>query len=52
MIRTLIRLPLVLAIALPLAWAGTLFLAQDPDDIIVRITSTGLCGSDLHLYSQ
>src|SRR6201992_4223071 len=23
----------------------------DPDDIIVRITSTGLCGSDLHLYT-
>ena len=23
---------------------------QDPDDVIVRITSTGLCGSDLHLY--
>ncbi|MFD6826224.1 alcohol dehydrogenase catalytic domain-containing protein [Streptomyces sp. NPDC060085] len=23
---------------------------QDPDDIIVRITSTGICGSDLHLY--
>ncbi|KRF11376.1 molecular chaperone GroES [Nocardioides sp. Soil797] len=22
----------------------------DPDDIIVEITSTGLCGSDLHLY--
>ena len=24
---------------------------QEPDDIIVRITSTGLCGSDLHLYT-
>lgn len=23
---------------------------QEPSDIIVRITSTGLCGSDLHLY--
>ncbi|AOS63753.1 alcohol dehydrogenase catalytic domain-containing protein [Actinoalloteichus hymeniacidonis] len=23
---------------------------RDADDIIVRITSTGLCGSDLHLY--
>ena len=23
---------------------------QEPDDVIVRITSTGLCGSDLHLY--
>src|SRR6476620_1542371 len=23
---------------------------EHPDDIIVRITSTGLCGSDLHLY--
>ncbi|HET9105347.1 MAG TPA: zinc-dependent alcohol dehydrogenase [Solirubrobacteraceae bacterium] len=23
----------------------------DPTDIIVRITSTGLCGSDLHLYT-
>jgi threonine dehydrogenase-like Zn-dependent dehydrogenase len=23
---------------------------QKPDDVIVRITSTGLCGSDLHLY--
>ena len=23
----------------------------DPDDIIVRITTTGLCGSDLHLYT-
>jgi threonine dehydrogenase-like Zn-dependent dehydrogenase len=23
---------------------------QDPEDIIVRVTSTGLCGSDLHLY--
>ncbi|WP_067433625.1 alcohol dehydrogenase catalytic domain-containing protein [Nocardioides jensenii] len=22
----------------------------DPDDVIVEITSTGLCGSDLHLY--
>ncbi|MFF2864890.1 alcohol dehydrogenase catalytic domain-containing protein, partial [Streptomyces rubiginosohelvolus] len=22
---------------------------QDPTDIIVRITSTGICGSDLHL---
>ena len=24
---------------------------QDSTDIIVRITSTGLCGSDLHLYT-
>jgi threonine dehydrogenase-like Zn-dependent dehydrogenase len=24
---------------------------QDPTDVIVRITSTGLCGSDLHLYT-
>jgi threonine dehydrogenase-like Zn-dependent dehydrogenase len=24
---------------------------QKPDDIIVRITSSGLCGSDLHLYT-
>ncbi|MFC3687231.1 alcohol dehydrogenase catalytic domain-containing protein [Aquipuribacter hungaricus] len=24
---------------------------QDPTDCVVRITSTGLCGSDLHLYS-
>jgi threonine dehydrogenase-like Zn-dependent dehydrogenase len=24
---------------------------QRPDDIIVRITSSGLCGSDLHLYT-
>jgi threonine dehydrogenase-like Zn-dependent dehydrogenase len=24
---------------------------RDPTDIIVRITSTGLCGSDLHLYT-
>jgi threonine dehydrogenase-like Zn-dependent dehydrogenase len=23
---------------------------REPDDVIVRITSTGLCGSDLHLY--
>src|ERR671913_2642937 len=23
---------------------------QEPTDAIVRITSTGLCGSDLHLY--
>ncbi|QNS02861.1 alcohol dehydrogenase catalytic domain-containing protein [Streptomyces xanthii] len=23
---------------------------QEPDDILVRTTSTGLCGSDLHLY--
>ncbi|GAA2854494.1 zinc-dependent alcohol dehydrogenase [Pseudonocardia halophobica] len=23
---------------------------KDPDDVIVQITSTGLCGSDLHLY--
>ena len=23
---------------------------EDPGDIVVRITSTGLCGSDLHLY--
>jgi threonine dehydrogenase-like Zn-dependent dehydrogenase len=24
---------------------------QEPTDIIIRITSTGLCGSDLHLYT-
>ena len=24
---------------------------QQPDDIIVRVTTTGLCGSDLHLYT-
>ncbi|TWT91095.1 Formaldehyde dismutase [Pseudobythopirellula maris] len=24
---------------------------QDPRDIIVKITSTGICGSDLHLYN-
>ncbi len=24
---------------------------EQPDDVIVRITSTGLCGSDLHLYT-
>ncbi|ACU35751.1 glutathione-dependent formaldehyde dehydrogenase [Actinosynnema pretiosum subsp. pretiosum] len=23
---------------------------QEPDDVIVKITSTGVCGSDLHLY--
>jgi threonine dehydrogenase-like Zn-dependent dehydrogenase len=23
---------------------------EKPDDIIVRVTSTGICGSDLHLY--
>lgn len=23
---------------------------KDPTDVIVRITSTGICGSDLHLY--
>src|SRR3954470_8818177 len=23
---------------------------QEPTDVIVRITSTGICGSDLHLY--
>jgi len=23
---------------------------RDPDDVIVRITSSGVCGSDLHLY--
>ena len=23
---------------------------QDPADIIVRVTSSGICGSDLHLY--
>ena len=22
----------------------------NPDDIIVRVTSTAICGSDLHLY--
>ncbi len=24
---------------------------QKPDDVLVRITTTGLCGSDLHLYN-
>ncbi|MFC8508705.1 zinc-dependent alcohol dehydrogenase [Streptomyces sp. NPDC057411] len=24
---------------------------QDPTDIVVKVTSTGICGSDLHLYS-
>jgi threonine dehydrogenase-like Zn-dependent dehydrogenase len=24
---------------------------EDPTDVIVRITSTGICGSDLHLYT-
>ncbi|GAB3896464.1 zinc-dependent alcohol dehydrogenase [Kibdelosporangium lantanae] len=23
---------------------------QDPTDVVVRVTSTGICGSDLHLY--
>ncbi|GAA1528664.1 zinc-dependent alcohol dehydrogenase [Nocardioides humi] len=23
---------------------------EQPDDVVVRVTSTGLCGSDLHLY--
>ena len=23
---------------------------EDPTDIVIRITTTGLCGSDLHLY--
>ena len=23
---------------------------QDPTDVIVRVTSSGICGSDLHLY--
>ncbi|HRD62185.1 MAG TPA: alcohol dehydrogenase catalytic domain-containing protein, partial [Nocardioides sp.] len=23
---------------------------QDPADIVIRVTSSGLCGSDLHLY--
>ncbi|MGX1799894.1 alcohol dehydrogenase catalytic domain-containing protein, partial [Streptomyces albidoflavus] len=23
---------------------------EEPTDVIVRVTSTGLCGSDLHLY--
>ncbi|TNM44225.1 zinc-binding dehydrogenase [Nocardioides albidus] len=23
---------------------------REPDDIVIRVTSTGLCGSDLHLY--
>ena len=23
---------------------------EDPTDVIVRVTSTGICGSDLHLY--
>ncbi|MFG2640109.1 alcohol dehydrogenase catalytic domain-containing protein [Streptomyces sp. NPDC048370] len=24
---------------------------QDPSDVVVRVTSTGICGSDLHLYN-
>ncbi len=24
---------------------------EDPRDIIIKITSTGICGSDLHLYN-
>jgi len=24
---------------------------QEPTDAIIRVTSTGLCGSDLHLYT-
>ncbi|HHQ1886048.1 TPA: glutathione-dependent formaldehyde dehydrogenase, partial [Acinetobacter baumannii] len=23
---------------------------QEPDDIILRVTATAICGSDLHLY--
>lgn len=23
---------------------------EDPDDVIVKITTTAICGSDLHLY--
>ena len=23
---------------------------QEPDDVVIRVTSSGLCGSDLHLY--
>ena len=23
---------------------------QDPTDIIIKVTSTAICGSDLHLY--
>ena len=23
---------------------------QEPNDIIIRVTSTAICGSDLHLY--
>jgi threonine dehydrogenase-like Zn-dependent dehydrogenase len=23
---------------------------QEPSDVIVRVTSSGICGSDLHLY--
>ena len=23
---------------------------EDPTDVVIRVTSTGLCGSDLHLY--
>jgi threonine dehydrogenase-like Zn-dependent dehydrogenase len=23
---------------------------EDPTDVIVRVTSSGICGSDLHLY--
>ncbi|MBR3208147.1 MAG: alcohol dehydrogenase catalytic domain-containing protein, partial [Bacillus sp. (in: Bacteria)] len=25
---------------------------QDREDVIIRITSTAICGSDLHLYHQ
>jgi threonine dehydrogenase-like Zn-dependent dehydrogenase len=23
---------------------------QEPDDVILRVTATAICGSDLHLY--
>src|SRR5699024_2786038 len=25
--------------------------SRDPTDVIVKITSTGICGSDLHMYA-
>jgi threonine dehydrogenase-like Zn-dependent dehydrogenase len=23
---------------------------REPDDVVIRVTSSGVCGSDLHLY--
>lgn len=25
---------------------------QDPEDVIVKVSSTAICGSDLHLYNN